>query len=341
MNNQFNPEKSHSWQQSLIQAVTNPKELLELLELDMSLLEHAIAATAQFPLKVPRNFLSRIEKGNPHDPLLRQILPIGAENDDYTDFNDDPLKEAEVNPIPGLLHKYQSRVLLTLIGTCGVNCRYCFRRHFPYDKNNPGTAGWEKALEYIANNPSIAEVILSGGDPLVTNDVLLSHFSQKLAAIPHIKRLRIHSRIPIVLPERITDEMLQWITQAPFKTILVVHANHPHEIEDTVKHAMRRLSKAGVTLLNQSVLLKGVNDSADTLVQLSEKLFDAGILPYYLHTLDKVRGAAHFDVDQKTASTLHWELSKRLSGFLVPKLVCEQPGAPAKIPVFNKDFYTV
>lgn len=340
MNNPFNSNKSASWQQSFIHAITDPKELLELLELDMGLLAGAKTAANLFPLKVPRGFLSRIKKGDVNDPLLRQILPIGVEEEVHPDFTDDPLNEADVNPIPGLLHKYHSRVLLTWVGTCAVNCRYCFRRHFPYEKNNPGSAGWETVLEYIANNPTITEVILSGGDPLVSNDRLLSLFSQKLSAISHVKRLRIHSRVPIVLPERITTEMIDWITQAPFKTILVVHANHPNEIESSVKHAMQRLSAAGITLLNQSVLLKGVNDNVDVLVELSERLFDAGILPYYLHMLDKVRGAAHFAVDTETATSLHWELTKRLSGFLVPKLVCAQPDAPAKIPVLNKEFYT-
>lgn len=329
----FNDDKTALWQQALINAVTDPKELLELLELDLNLLGPAIEAANQFPLKVPRSYIARIKKGDINDPLLKQILPIGNELEDFADYTDDPLGEAAVNPVPGLLHKYHGRVLLTLTGTCGVNCRYCFRRHFPYEKNNPGTAGWEKALEYIANNNTISEVILSGGDPLVSNDNIFRHFSQKLTQIPHITRLRFHSRIPVVLPERITDQFITAITQPSFKTIMIIHANHPREIDINVKNAMQALSKAGVTLLNQSVLLNGVNNDVETLAELSEKLFDAGVLPYYLHTLDKVKGAAHFDWDREKAIQLHWELSQRLPGFLVPKLVCEQPGAPAKIPV--------
>lgn len=336
---EFNSDKN-SWQNALVNAITDPQELLELLELDMSLLEPAKKAVKHFSLKVPRSFLARIKKGDPDDPLLKQILPIGAELEEHSAYETDPLKESAANPIPGLLHKYHSRVLLTLMGTCGINCRYCFRRYFPYEKNNPGSQGWDKALDYIANNSTIKEVILSGGDPLVASNSLLDQFSKKLALIPHIKRLRIHSRMPIALPERIDNEFVEWITRLPFKTILVVHTNHPQEIDATVKDAMLRLSKTGITLLNQSVLLKGINDNVETLVQLSETLFDAGIQPYYLHVLDKVQGAAHFDIERKTAQALHWELTQRLSGFLVPQLVSEQAGVPAKLPIPSREFYT-
>lgn len=333
-------DKSTRWQNALIEAVTDPKELIQLLELDESFIESARAAAAMFPLKVPRAFIARIKKGDINDPLLRQVLPLGIELEPKAGYTTDPLEEANANPIPGLLHKYRGRVLLTLVGTCGVNCRYCFRRHFPYEKNNPGTAGWEKALDYVANDKSISEVILSGGDPLVVSDHLLRNFSQKLAGIPHIKRLRIHSRMPIVIPERITPEFIDWIKEAPFKTIIVIHSNHPQEIDSTVERAMATLTNANIALLNQSVLLKGVNDSTETLVALSERLFAVGVLPYYLHTLDRIQGAAHYDLDRETALQLHWAMAQQLPGYLVPKLVCEQAGAPAKIPVFNKEFYT-
>jgi EF-P beta-lysylation protein EpmB len=332
--------KSSSWQDTLIHAITDPEELLTLLELDIALLEPAKAAAKTFPLKVPRGFLARMKKGDPNDPLLRQVLPLGVELDEVTGYVQDPLQEELANPVPGLLHKYHGRVLLTLIGTCGVNCRYCFRRHFPYEKNNPGSAGWENALDYIANDPSISEVILSGGDPLVASDTLLQTFSRKLALIPHIKRLRIHSRMPIVIPERITTQFTDWIIESPFKVILVTHANHPQEIDLEVSAAMDRLTKAGVTLLNQSVLLKGVNDNTETLIELSETLFAAGILPYYLHLLDKVKGAAHFDLPITLAQKLHYGMTERLPGFLVPKLVCEQAGLPAKQAISNLEFYT-
>jgi EF-P beta-lysylation protein EpmB len=323
------------WQQALSSAITDPEELINLLELDYAFLEPAKKATALFPLKIPRAFLSRIKKGNPYDPLLLQFLPLGLELEDHSGFTKDPLNELAVNPEKGLLHKYRGRVLLTLTSVCGVNCRFCFRRHFPYEDNNPGTTGWEKTLEYIAKDKSISEVILSGGDPLVASDNLLNQFSKKLALIPHIKRLRIHSRMPIVLPERICDEFLQWIKESPLKIILVTHSNHPNEINEDVKMAMQKLQEAKVTLLNQSVLLKKINDDAKTLIHLSEALFEAGILPYYLHVLDKVQGSAHFDMAREKAFTLHQEMSACLPGFLVPKLVCEQPGAQAKTPIVS------
>jgi EF-P beta-lysylation protein EpmB len=328
-----NTIKTISWQAALINAVTDPAELLRLLDLDMQLLDAAKAAAERFPLKVPHGFIARMQKGNSHDPLLQQILPIHAELENTPGYSNDPLLEANVNPIPGLLHKYQNRVLLTFIGTCAINCRYCFRREFPYADNNPGTEGWDKALEYVAQNKMINEVILSGGDPLVAPDKMLQNFTEKLNAISHVKRLRIHSRIPIVLPERITAEFIGWISQLKQKPVLVVHCNHPQEINAEVKAAARALTQAGVTLLNQSVLLKGINDDAETLMALSETLFEIHIQPYYLHLLDKVNGTAHFDIDLEQAKDLHRTISQRLSGYLVPKLVFEQPGAPSKIEI--------
>lgn len=335
-----NLSKNSTWQTALIESITDPKELFDLLELDKSLLPAAESAAKLFPFKVPRSFIARIPKGNINDPLLRQVLPIDAELLDVSGYHADPLQETKFNPVPGLLHKYHGRVLLTLTSVCGINCRYCFRRHFAYENNNPGSSGWVTALEYIAKDSSIAEVILSGGDPLVANDQLLKIFMHKLTAIPHIKRLRIHSRMPVVLPERITPELIAAITSSQLKTILVIHANHPREINQDVCDALQLLTQAGVTLLNQTVLLKGVNDSADTLVELSETLFHAGVQPYYLHVLDKVQGAAHFDMPRETASQLHWAMAQRLSGYLVPKLVCEQPGAPAKLPLEAREFCT-
>jgi EF-P beta-lysylation protein EpmB len=327
----LNSTKTCAWQTALGQAISDPAELLNILELDPNLLDAAKSAAKLFPLKVPRGFVARMQKGNINDPLLKQILPLGAELIETPGFNKDPLQEADVNPIPGLLHKYKGRVLLTFVGTCGINCRYCFRRHFPYGENNPGTEGWERALKYIAEDQTIDEVILSGGDPLVANDKSLRVFSEKLNAIPHIKRLRIHSRMPIVLPERISPEFIQWLRDLKQKPVLVTHSNHPQEINHAVRAAMRLLTEAGVVLLNQAVLLKGVNDNVETLIALSETLFAAGIQPYYLHLLDKVQGSQHFDLAVQHARTLHWELSQRLSGYLVPKLVYEKAGAPAKL----------
>lgn len=332
--------KEQTWQMALRTAITSPEELFQLLDLDQKLLDSARAAAKLFPLKVPKSFISRIQKGNINDPILKQFLPLGIEQLTTHGYTNDPLQEKSVNPIPGLLHKYHGRVLLTLTGACGIHCRYCFRRHFPYADNNPGTHGWKEVLHYIAADSSIIEIILSGGDPLVVSDHLLFEFSQKLISIPHIKRLRIHSRIPIMLPERITPELIQWCESIPLKLILVTHCNHAQELSESVSYAMQRLAKAGVTLLNQTVLLKGINDNAKTLIDLSEALFAAHILPYYLHRLDKVQGAAHFDLDDTIAKALHWQISKQLPGFLVPKLVCEQPGAPAKLNLATFDLYT-
>jgi len=329
----MNDHHKTDWQTALVNAVTEPKELFAILQLDHQYLEAANRAAQQFPLKVPHGFIARMEKNNLNDPLLRQILPLDAELEKTMGYAADPLHEAKSNPIPGLLHKYYGRVLLTFAGTCAVNCRYCFRREFPYAKNNPGSAGWHAALNYIARDNTINEVILSGGDPLVANDHHLKKFIGMLATIPHVSRLRIHSRLPIVLPERMTAELLQIFTTTRLKVILVVHCNHAQEINHDVKQAMQPFTQAGILLLNQSVLLKGINDDANTLIALSEALFAIGVQPYYLHALDKVQGTAHFDLPPQTARKLHWAMAQHLPGYLVPKLVFEQPGAPAKLPL--------
>jgi EF-P beta-lysylation protein EpmB len=323
------PSPKLDWQQELIQAVTDPRELCRLLELNPET-QISGKALANFPLKVPRSFIARMEKGNPADPLLLQVLPLPLEDEDSPAYSEDPLREEKVNPVSGLLHKYHGRVLLTLTGVCAINCRFCFRRHFPYAENNPSQQGWEKAFTYIKNDTTIQEVILSGGDPLLLNDRLLKTFTDQLSTISHVKRLRIHSRVPIVLPERITEEFVAWLSGLPLKAILVTHCNHPQEISPTVSLAMQTLKQAGVLLLNQAVLLKGINDQVETLVALSEALFAAGIQPYYLHLLDKVQGAAHFDSDLSEAKKLYRELSHRLPGYLLPKLAQENPGEGAK-----------
>lgn len=323
-------KQKHTWQEALSDLITDPMELFVLLELDPSLLDAARAAAQVFPLKVPRGFAARIEKGNPNDPLLKQILPLGVELNDTPGYGLDPLHEANTNPVPGLLHKYHGRVLVTLTGACAVHCRYCFRRYFPYTENNPGTRGWGKIFAYIAQDETISEVILSGGDPLAVSDKFLKLFSDQLAMILHVKRLRIHTRLPVVLPERITEEFIAWITQLKFDSVIVIHTNHPREISHDVKDALLALRSAGVHILNQTVLLKGVNDDAETLIELSDALFAAGVLPYYLHVLDKVHGTAHFDLTRTRARDLHDELIKKLPGYLVPRLVCEEPGELSK-----------
>lgn len=321
------------WQIALTEAVTDPAELLSLLDLDPALLSDVKAGADTFALRVPRQFVSRINKGDPLDPLLQQILPLSKEKLSPPGFEQDPLGEKQANPVPGLLHKYKNRVLLTLPSNCAVHCRYCFRRHFPYAQNNPGTQGWPAIIDYISAHPDINEVIFSGGDPLLAPDKLLADLAMQLAKIPHLKTLRIHSRIPIVLPERITEEFLSWFTATGMQPVLVIHCNHAQEIDAAVKKALVTLVERGITVLNQSVLLKGVNDDAATLIALCNTLFACRVMPYYLHLLDKVQGAAHFDVSQAKGQQLMWELMQQLPGYLVPKLVKEQAGAPCKIPV--------
>ena len=310
--------------------ITDPEELLTQLNLDLNFLPAAKAAARVFPLRVPRGFVARMERGNVHDPLLRQVLPLGAELEPVAGYSKDALLESNANPIPGLLHKYSGRVLVTLTSACAVHCRYCFRRFFPYDDNNPGRAGWEKIIGYLQSDQSINEVILSGGDPLSVSDSLLSAFTDRLSAVPHVKRLRIHTRLPVMLPERITEGFMSWAKALPMPLVMVLHVNHAREINADVVSMLRQLRAAGVMLLNQSVILRGVNDDAHILAELSEALFAAGVLPYYLHTLDKVEGAAHFDVSLDTVCTIHAALNKMLPGFLVPRLVCETPGELSK-----------
>lgn len=319
-----------SWQTELATLFTDPIQLLAFLELDPALAEAALRASHLFPLKVTRHYAALIEKGNPNDPLLRQVLPLDLELKEIPGFNADPLQELSVNKVPGLLHKYPDRVLVTLTSACAIHCRYCFRRSFPYAENNPGIEGWEKIFAYISQHKAVREVILSGGDPLTVNDKYLKLFMDKLAHLSQIKRLRIHTRLPVVLPNRITKALLDILTGFAFIPVIVIHANHPQEISQQVAHALKMLKTAGISVLNQSVLLKGVNDDAKVLAALSEKLWHLGVQPYYLHLLDKVAGAAHFDIDLIRAREIHAELTHQLSGYLVPKLVVEEPGKLAK-----------
>ena len=325
------PEET--WQQALAGSIRDPKELFELLELDMKQLPAAIQADKKFPLRVPRAFVRRILKRDWDDPLLRQILPVSQELDFQSGYTTDPLGEKNTNSLPGLIHKYHGRVLLIVSGGCAINCRYCFRRHFPYAENNPGRQQWPDTLEYIANDNSISEVIFSGGDPLAASNSLLAGLVKQLEEIPHVKTLRIHTRMPIMIPQRIDDECLSWLTKGRLNPVMVVHCNHPNELDEDTGIALSKLKNAGVTVLNQSVLLAGVNDDARILRNLSERLFDFGVLPYYLHLLDKVEGAAHFDVDEDTAAAIVRELLATLPGYLVPKLVKEYAGAKSKTPI--------
>lgn len=321
------------WQQELSQAITSLPQLLEFLQLAETQLTISAEAILDFPLRAPLPYLQRIEKGNPADPLLRQILPVQDELLVTPRFSSDPLQESEFNPLPGLIHKYRSRVLLIVSPACAVNCRYCFRRNFPYAENSQGKKQWRDVLEYVQANNSINEVIFSGGDPLAANDQLLSWLSTEIAHIPHIKRLRVHTRLPVMIPSRVNQALLDWLCGTRLKPVVVLHTNHANEIDGAVAEAVAQLKSHGIEVLNQTVLLCGVNDSVDAQVNLSEKLFDTGILPYYLHLLDPVQGAAHFLVDDSEALQIYRGMQAQLPGFLVPKLVREEPGENCKTQV--------
>jgi len=327
----FTPRHLSSWQRDLAEAFSRPGDLLEALGLDPALLSPAaLEAHGRFRLRVPRSFVSRMRYGDPADPLLRPVLPLDAELAHVPGFGADPLAEADAGRVPGLLQKYRGRALLMTTGACAVHCRYCFRREFPYGEH-VATSRLELALETLAADSSIEEVILSGGDPLSLTDSRLAEITDALARIPHLKRLRVHTRQPIVLPSRVDAGLLEWLARLPWPRVVVLHANHAAELDAEVAAALERLRAAGAQLLNQSVLLRGVNDSADALEALSRRLFETGVLPYYLHLLDRIDGAAHFEVSESRARALAAELSARLPGYLVPRFVREVPGALAKV----------
>ena len=331
--------QGHSWQQELTQMITDPAELVARLQLEHILGEKALAAAASFPLRVTESFVSRMRPGDVKDPLLLQALPLILELDSLqtpetpTEWLRDPLAEQGFKHAPGLIHKYKSRVLLIASPQCAINCRYCFRRHFDYADNSPGREEWQKAFSYIAADNSIEEVILSGGDPLTVADKQLQWFINSIENIEHVKRIRIHTRIPVVLPSRITERLLKILSNANQQIIFVVHINHPNEIDTDVAEKLRGLKNSVDALFNQSVLLNNVNNNINTLSNLSKKLFSCGVVPYYLHLLDKVQGAAHFDVARKEAIQLSQKLRAELPGYMVPLLVEEIPGADSKTPI--------
>jgi L-lysine 2,3-aminomutase len=321
-----------SWQEELRGSLQDSEQLLEKLGLQTNKLQ-TIKASEAFPLKAPESYLKRIRKYDPTDPLLRQILPLQEENNQHDDYVADPVGDLESETVPGLLHKYHGRVLLVTTGACAIHCRYCFRRHFPYADSNPAKQSWQPAIKYILNEHSITEVILSGGDPLMLADEKLERLLDDLIAIPHLKRLRIHSRMPTVLPSRITDSFLALFNNLRLTPVMVLHANHANEIDENVEISLQNLKSAGIILLNQTVLLQGVNDTSEALSELNEKLFESGVLPYYLHMLDKVQGATHFAVEEDRARDIMNKLRETLPGYLVPRLIREQAGLPYKLPI--------
>jgi L-lysine 2,3-aminomutase len=320
------------WQHFLQSAIRSLPELLEQLSLSTQQLPHGLMHP-DFPLRVPRPFMERMKKGDPTDPLLRQVLATHEELQITPGYASDPLAEKQHNPVPGLLHKYHGRVLITATGHCAVHCRYCFRRVFPYQDNNPGQQGWKKIIQYIHERKEIKEVILSGGDPLSASDYLVAQWMGYIESIPHVRILRIHSRLPIVIPQRVTTALLRHCKNASLRIVLVIHCNHPQELDDSVQTALVALTHAGVTLLNQSVLLKNINDDANTLVALSQRLFECGVMPYYLHCLDPVQGTAHFALHPQRITEIMTAVMSQLPGYLVPKCVQEQAFAPHKVPI--------
>ncbi len=321
------------WQDQLRNMIRDPAELLDRLQLNPEDQPDIAAALADFPLRVTEAFVAKMKPGDWHDPLLLQILPRAEEMAPSPGYSNDPLEEQQANPVPGIIHKYHGRVLLVTTPACAIHCRYCFRRSFPYGDNRQSSDSWAQALDYVAGRPEIHEVILSGGDPLTATDNYLGQLIEHIAAIPHVRTLRLHTRLPVVLPARITPSLTNILTQSRLRTVMVIHCNHHQELNDATDAAFAQLRKKGVTLLNQSVLLREVNDNSNDLTLLSHRLFESGVLPYYLHILDKVQGSRHFSVEVKEARQLVNTILKNLPGYLVPKLVREDPGAHSKTPL--------
>jgi EF-P beta-lysylation protein EpmB len=324
---------SESWQHALKDAIRDPRELCRLLRLPAEFEAAACEAARLFPLFAPRGFIARMQPGNPHDPLLRQVLPVAEEQTDVPGFTADPLAEAAVHRAPGLLHKYAGRVLMVTTGACAVHCRYCFRRHYPYGESPRSPDDWQPAIDLIAADPTIHEVLLSGGDPLTLVDGQLADLAGRLAAVPHLRRLRVHTRLPIVIPQRVCQPLIDWLRGTRLTPIMVVHVNHPAELDADTAAALGWLVDAGIPVLNQAVLLRRVNDDLETLVELSERLVDLRVMPYYLHQLDRVSGAAHFEVPEETGRALIEQLRARLPGYAVPRYVRETAGAVGKVAI--------
>lgn len=322
-----------SWHQSLIDAFRNPHDLAQFLEIEPLNSGFKDVPDGDFPMLVPREFANKMEKGNSKDPLLLQVMPGIRESETKDGYATDPVGEAAATISPGVLHKYQGRVLLVTTGACPVHCRYCFRRHFPYSDSLASGPNLDPAIAYMEANEEITEVILSGGDPLMLKNSALETVIKRLEQIDHLQRIRIHSRMPITLPSRVDHELTELLTTCRFTPVFVVHCNHPNELDQSVCDALNTLSSAGITTLNQSVLLQGINDNAATLKLLSERLFSCGVIPYYLHTLDRVTGAMHFEVETAKTIAIYNNLRKSLPGYLVPKLVYERAGAESKLPL--------
>ena len=320
------------WTRELAAAARDAQTLLDAVQLVHTDLPYPVDTTAHFQLLAPPSFIARMRRGNANDPLLKQVLPTLQEHQISAGFRRDPLAETDPShgfiKAPSLLQKYQGRALLITTPGCAINCRYCFRREFPYTEHRP--KNHQDALAAIAADPSISELILSGGDPLLLSDSQLTQLLSNVESIPHVQRIRIHSRIPIVLPERLTQTLMDTLANRRCQIVVVVHSNHPQELNATTARAFDCFKQGGVTLLNQSVLLRDINDNVATLVQLSEKLFTQGVLPYYLHLTDHVAGTEHFFIADDEAREIYAQMQRRLPGYLLPKLVRELPGEASK-----------
>jgi EF-P beta-lysylation protein EpmB len=328
------PDEASAWRHDLGAAIRDPGVLLRELGLPARLAEEAAEAQGLFPLVVTRSLAARMRPGDPDDPLLRQVLPLDRETAETPGFGTDPVGDLAAERSPGLIRKYEGRVLVVASPACAIHCRYCFRRHFPYEAAPRGTDAVESACAHVERDPTLHEVILSGGDPLLLSDATLMHWSERLAAIPHVTRLRVHTRLPIVLPSRVDEPLLDWLCatrELGLATWLVVHANHPAELADDCADALARLVDSGTPVLNQAVLLRGVNDDESVLADLCERLVDLRVQPYYLHQLDPVAGAAHFHVPVSRGLELLAALRRRLPGYAVPRYVREAPGEPHKL----------
>ena len=326
-------DTKQAWQIALANVVKDPQELLSQLGLSDKLTSIQGDIVKNFPLRVPQSYINKMRFGDVNDPLLRQVFPFIDEAVQAEGFVNDPVGDNLAISAPGILQKYHGRALLVTTGACAIHCRYCFRRHFPYGESNPLASQWQQTINALNEDTSLNEVILSGGDPLVLTDKKLESMVQDLEKIAHLKRLRIHTRLPIVLPERIDQHLLKWIEDTHLQVIVVIHANHANEIDDDVANALAKLKAAGCQLLNQTVLLKGVNNSAESLIALSERLSDVDVMPYYLHLLDPVAGASHFDVPDQVGIDLIDAIRKKLPGYLVPRLVREQQGEASKTAI--------
>ena len=328
---------SRSWQRQLAEAIRSPSELLAALKINSAdaadVCHNESTSGRSFPTLVPLSFLQRMEPGNPRDPLLLQVLATASEDQTVAGFIADPVGDGASRTVPGLLQKYVGRALLIATGACAVHCRYCFRREYPYHEEPRRSEDWKPAMEAIATDPTITEVILSGGDPLMLNDDQLRVLCEQIDAVPHVERIRIHSRLPIVLPDRVNSEFLSLLTSLRSQAVVVVHANHGNEIVNDCRDALRSMVGTGIPVLNQAVLLRDINDSVDAMESLCRRLVNIGVMPYYLHQLDRVQGAAHFEVAREIGLKLIQELSARLPGYAVPKFVEEVAGEPNKTSI--------